>query len=145
MGKLVSRAEKLSEKEKDPEIVECLDTFVKITRSHWKGLFHCIEDPRIPRTNATIEVKINRMKRSYRRISGRNNWHGYLVRFGPSLVLLEESWTRSRILDAIKRIPYEEFRKTWSNFNERKEKLRRLRKAGKSFSEILCLTEKRWA
>jgi len=55
LGRLVSKVEKLSANEKDPEIVGCLETFVKITRSHWKGLFHCMEDPRIPRTNVTIE------------------------------------------------------------------------------------------
>jgi hypothetical protein len=144
LGMLVSKVEKISAREKDPEIKDCLVTFVKVTKSHREGLFHCIEDARIPRTNTTIEVKIGRMKRGYRRISGRKSWHGYLVRFGASLVMLEESWTREQVLDVIKRIPYEEYRRTRSGSEEKRERLRRLRKAGKNFFGMLGSAEEKW-
>jgi len=146
LGMLVSKAEKISVKEEDPDVRRCLETFVKITRSHWDGLFYCIDDERIPRTNTTIEVKINRMKKGYRRISGKNSWHEYLVRFGPPLALLdEESCTREQILDMIKRIPYEDYKKTWNSSEERRQKLRRLWRAGKNFLEMLRSAEGRWS
>jgi len=144
LGMLVSKAKRMSMKEKDPETKECLNTFVKITRSHWGGLFYCIDDERIPRTNVTIEVKISRMKRGYRRISGRNCWHGYLVRFGSSLAMLEESWTRERMLNMIKRIPYGDYRRTRSGSEEKRERFRRLGRAGKKFLGMLSSAEGKW-
>lgn len=144
LGMLVSKVKRMSMKEKDPETRECLGTFVKVTKSHWDGLFHCMDDERIPRTNVTIEVKIGRMKRDYRRISGRKCWHGYLVRFGSSLAMLEESWTREQILDVIKRIPYENYGRTRSGSEEKRERLRRLGRARKNFFGMLNSAEKKW-
>ncbi|MDI6884233.1 MAG: hypothetical protein QMD00_03780, partial [Hadesarchaea archaeon] len=96
------------------------------------------------RTTVTMVVKFSRMKRGYRIISGRSCWHGYLVRFGSSLAMLEESWARERMLDMIKRIPYGDYRRTRSGFEEKRERLRRLGKAGKNFLGMLSSAEGKW-
>jgi len=45
----------------------------------------------------------------------------------------------------IKRIPYEDYKKTWNSSEERRQKLRRLWRAGKNFLEMLRSAEGRWS
>jgi hypothetical protein len=43
----------------------------------------------LPRTNNEMELTIRAIKTRYRRISGRKNWNGYLLRYGRCVAYYE--------------------------------------------------------
>jgi len=45
-------------------------------------LVQCYDREAFPCTNNEMERSIRALKTRYRRISGRKNWHGYLLRYG---------------------------------------------------------------
>ncbi len=45
----------------------------KVTESYWAGLFHCYDDPRIPRTSNRIEGVFGKGKRILRACAGRKS------------------------------------------------------------------------
>jgi hypothetical protein len=59
--------------------------FVSALRRFWPGLFHCYDQPLLPRTNNEIELYYHRLKRQRRRNTGRKGTQDYLVRYGPYL------------------------------------------------------------
>jgi hypothetical protein len=48
-----------------------LSTFRKVTASYWPGLFHCYDDPDLPRTNNVLEHYFGSVRYHERRVSGR--------------------------------------------------------------------------
>lgn len=48
-----------------------LQHFVKVTRSFWPGLFHCYDNPEIPRTNNDLEQSFGSYRYNERRATGR--------------------------------------------------------------------------
>ena len=62
------------------------DHFVGALRRYWPGLFHCYDQPLVPRTNNEMEIFYNQLKRQRRRNTGRKGTQDYLVRYGPYLV-----------------------------------------------------------
>jgi hypothetical protein len=61
------------------------DHFVSALRRSWPGLFHCYDQPLLPRTNNEMELYYHRLKRQRRRNTGRKGTQDYLVRYGPYL------------------------------------------------------------
>ena len=53
------------------------------------SLVQCYDREEFPRTNNEMEGRIRRLKTRYRRISGRKNWNGYLLRYGRSVAYYE--------------------------------------------------------
>jgi hypothetical protein len=53
------------------------------------GLVQCYDLEGFPRTNNAMERTIRAVKMPYRRISGRKNWNGYLLRYGRCVVYQE--------------------------------------------------------
>jgi len=53
------------------------------------GLVQCYDLSGFPRTNNDMELSIRASKTRYRRISGRKNWNGYLLRYGRCVVYYE--------------------------------------------------------
>jgi hypothetical protein len=45
--------------------------FLKVTKSYWRGLFHCYEIPGLPRTNNGLEQTFGTVRHGERRATGR--------------------------------------------------------------------------
>jgi len=45
--------------------------FLKVTKSYWRGLFHCYEYPELPRTNNDLEQVFGSVRHHERRATGR--------------------------------------------------------------------------
>jgi hypothetical protein len=69
--------EKLRENEQ-----RCLTHFLHITQGLRPHLIQCYDRADFPRTNNEMEGYIRALKTRYRRVSGRKNWNGYLLRYG---------------------------------------------------------------
>jgi hypothetical protein len=60
----------------------CLTHFLQITQGLRPQLIQCYDRADFPRTNNEMEGYIRALKTRYRRVSGRKNWNGYLLRYG---------------------------------------------------------------
>jgi hypothetical protein len=47
--------------------------FLKVTKSYWRGLFHCYEIPGLPRTNNELEQTFGTVRHGERRATGRKS------------------------------------------------------------------------
>lgn len=47
--------------------------FLKVTKSYWRGLFHCYEIPDLPRTNNALEQTFGSVRHHERRATGRKS------------------------------------------------------------------------
>lgn len=47
--------------------------FLKVTRSYWRGLFHCYEIAGLPRTNNALEQTFGAVRHAERRVTGRKS------------------------------------------------------------------------
>ena len=54
----------------DPAVAAWATHFYKVTRSYWRGLFHCYDDPAIPRTNNDLEQYFGTARHHERRVTG---------------------------------------------------------------------------
>jgi hypothetical protein len=54
-----------------PEVAGWLRQFVKVTKSHWQGLFGCYQNQELPRTNNDLEHLFGSQRYHERRASGR--------------------------------------------------------------------------
>jgi hypothetical protein len=61
---------------------ECLTEFLQVLSNLRPHLVQCYDRKDFPRTNNDMERSIGGLKTQYRRISGRKNWNGYLLRYG---------------------------------------------------------------
>ncbi len=52
-------------------LAEAATQFVKVSRSYWKGLFHCYSHPDLPRTNNASEQGFGSFRYAERRATGR--------------------------------------------------------------------------
>jgi hypothetical protein len=59
---------------------EPLRHFVKVTRSFWPGLFHCYDNPALPRTNNDLEQRFGSYRYHERRATGRKTASASTVR-----------------------------------------------------------------
>jgi hypothetical protein len=62
---------------------EALNHFLKVTRSYRPGLFHCYDDPNIPRTNNDLEHTFGQYRYHERRATGRKRGAPNAVLHGP--------------------------------------------------------------
>jgi hypothetical protein len=61
--------------------------FLKVTKSYWRGLFHCYEFPELPRTNNDLEQVFGSVRQHERRATGRKGASpGTVVRGAVRLV-----------------------------------------------------------
>jgi hypothetical protein len=61
--------------------------FVKVSRSYWPGLFHCYDDPDLPRTNNALEQQFGSYRWHERRITGRKTASPAMVQRGQVRIL----------------------------------------------------------
>jgi hypothetical protein len=71
----------LRQKEQAGELQSAVLLFLKVTKSYWKGLFHCYRFPEgtLPRTNNDLEHCFGSVRYSERRASGRRGASPALV------------------------------------------------------------------
>ena len=55
----------------DERVAAWATTFYKVTRSYWRGLFHCYDRPEVPRTNNDLEQYFGTARHHERRATGR--------------------------------------------------------------------------
>ncbi len=54
----------------DPRVAAWATHFYTVTRNYWAGLFHCYDDPTIPRTNNELEQYFGMARHQERRATG---------------------------------------------------------------------------
>jgi hypothetical protein len=67
----------------------CLRHFLQVTASLRPRLIACYDVPGLPRTNNDMEGFMRGIKTRYRRVSGRKNWHRYVLRSGRRVAYYE--------------------------------------------------------
>ena len=67
---------------------ECLEEFLRVLHNVRPYLIQCDDVEDFPRTNNEMEGAIRKVKTRYRRISGRKNWSGYLLRHGRNVAFI---------------------------------------------------------
>jgi hypothetical protein len=112
------------------------------------GLVQCYNLAGFPRTNNDMERTIRAIKMHYRRISGRKNWNGYLLRYGRC-VAYQEWWHQqpdgpARLVQRLQHVDPAAFRLVRQQTRERhEEQLNRSRFLQRPL-EYLASLERRW-
>ena len=131
-----------------PDEQECLDHFLKVLANLRPGLIHCYDVAKFPRTNHDMEGYIGARKTRYRRISGRKNWNGDLLRYG-SRVSYYDWWAQEaerkrkldRLLQQVDRDRWQHMRK--QTCGSPSEQLKRFRFRHRQ-AAVLAGLEARW-
>ncbi len=63
----------------DEAVTEWATTFYTVTRSYWRGLFHCYDMPELPRTNNDLEQYFGKARHHERRATGHKRATSALV------------------------------------------------------------------
>jgi hypothetical protein len=83
---------------------DALTHFLKVTRSYRAGLFHCYDDPAIPRTNNDLEHYFGQHRYHERRATGQKRGSPHAVLHGP-VRLVAGAITRLRSFTAAELAP----------------------------------------
>ncbi len=131
--------------ETDDDLVsEALKEFVRVLRSHWWGLFFCYDDDRIPRTNNGMESFIGSKKQAYRRITGRQHWGRYIVRFGMGIVMGHDLDETGDIMAVLEEVAPSSSAAVRERLERNRGPGRRLARIRASFGEMLVKFESAW-
>ena len=112
------------------------------------GLVQCYDIEGFPRTNTDMERNIRAVKMHYRRISGRQNWNSYLLRYGRC-VAYQEWWHQqpdgdARLHARLVQVAPASWRQVRQETRDRhEEQLNRYRFRHRPL-EYLASLEKRW-
>ena len=68
-------------------LAPAVDTFLKVTRSYWPGLFQCYEVADLPATNNDLEHLFGVLRCQERRVTGQKAASAHLVVRGPVRLL----------------------------------------------------------
>jgi hypothetical protein len=71
----------------DPAVATWATHFYRVTRSYWRGLFHCYDRPEIPRTNNDLEHYFGTARHHERRVTGQKRPTSAVVVRGPVRVV----------------------------------------------------------
>jgi hypothetical protein len=112
------------------------------------GLVQCYDLPGFPRTNNDMEISIRALKTRYRRISGRKNWNGYLLRYGRCVAYYEWWMNQPRgaaLLEArLRQTPAQRWREVRQQTQDhQREQLNRFRFRHRPQAYLASL-EERW-
>jgi hypothetical protein len=128
---------------------ECLDHFLKVIANLRPGLIQCYDREGFPRTNNAMEGSIRAIKTRYRRISGRQNWNSYLLRYGSS-VAYYDYWVHQEVgkqalEERLKQVPPQRWREARKAIRSgHSEQLKRFRFLHHRQTYLTSL-EQRWA
>lgn len=81
----------------------------QIFRSFWWGLFTCYDVDGLPRTNNDLERFMRFLKSGQRRISGRQNVHDPILRYGAFLAFLDPQENEALLLERLLAVSHEAF------------------------------------
>ncbi len=79
--------EEVVKAKEEPSVAEWAVHFYKVSRSYWRGLFHCYEIPEVPRTNNDLEQFFGKARHHERRATGQKSPTSGLVVRGPVRVV----------------------------------------------------------
>lgn len=78
-------------------------------RNLWWGLFTCYDVPDLPRTNNELERFLRQLKMGQRRISGRQNVHSFIIRYGRYAAYLDFQESQPELLRRLQQVPQADF------------------------------------
>jgi hypothetical protein len=84
---LLARRRRAAATARESAVGKGLNHFLKVTKSYWRGLFHCYESSDLPRTNNDLEHTFGSPRSHERRASGRRRASPGLVVMGSARVL----------------------------------------------------------
>src|SRR4051812_4209535 len=144
LSALLSKIRRAATQAKDPAVAERLRWFVKVTKSHWSGLFHCYTSSDIPRTNNDLEHLFGSHRYHERRASGRQQGGSGLVVQGSVRVVASLA-TRLRPEEGLKlRTGYvEDWRRLRAQLDKRRETRRKQRRFRRDPAKFLSQLEER--
>lgn len=144
-----TRASQLRTSSLAPVERECLKAFLQQLANLRPYLVHCYDRAGFPRTNNDMERCIRSLKTRYRRISGRKNWHSYLLRYGRCVAYYEwreqDATRRQQLVKQVARLDrarWRELRRKAST--AQREQFMRFRFRHKR-TAFLAALEQRWA
>lgn len=90
---------------RDEAVAEWAVHFYKVTRSYWRGLFHCYDMPEVPRTNNDLEQYFGAARHHERRATGHKRATSALVVRGSVRVVAAvatplRAWTAQELRPA---------------------------------------------
>jgi len=132
LSQILTKMKQAARQTKDDELREQLQTFVKVTKSYWSGLFRCYESIDIPRTNNDLEHLFGSYRYHERRASGRKSASASLVVQGGSRIVAELA-TRLRPKEGLA-LP-KGYLITWRREREELEKRREARRQQRRFRQ----------
>ena len=142
-------SQEMTKEGRSPMERECLEEFLRVLHNLRPYLIQCYDVEDFPRTNNEMEGAIRKVKTRYRRISGRKNWSGYLLRHGRNVAFYEwwdanpQRWKRfERLAKNVDRQYWKQMRK--ETISAQSEQLKRFRFRHKR-EEFLATLEQRWA
>ncbi len=125
LSQILTQLRQVARQTKNAAVIAQLQNFVKVTKSYWKGLFHCYESKDIPRTNNDLEHLFGSYRYHERRASGRKRGSTSLVAAGgPRLVA--GLATRQRPEESL--VLPQGYVDDWRQFREELEKRREARR-----------------
>jgi hypothetical protein len=144
LSALLSKIRQATARAKNPGVAEPLRRFVKVTKSYWRGLFHCYEVPDLPRTNNDLEHLFGSHRYHERRASGRKQASPGLVVQGSVRVTASLA-TRLRPEEGLKlRTGYvDDWRRLRADLDKRRESRRKQRRFRRNPARYLDQLEKR--
>lgn len=110
-----------------PEDAAVIDHIAQRTEAWAPGLFHCYEEPAIPRTDNGLEHYIGALKRQRRRITGRKKVADYITRHGPYAVFYDPTEPPAETLARFRRVSAAEFQREWACFQAAQTGQRQIR------------------
>jgi len=110
-----------------PDETPIIEHIVKRTQAWAPGLFHCYEEPAIPRTDNGLEQYIGVLKRQRRRTTGHKAVADYITRHGPYAVFYDPEDTPEETLDRFRQVSTQEFREERERFRAAQACQRRIR------------------
>ena len=87
-----------------------VENILKFMASYWEGLFYHYDKAVIPRTNNDLERFIRCLKVTFRKITGRASCHGFVVRYGAFVALLDGSLSYDEVFGRFRVVGYGVFR-----------------------------------
>jgi hypothetical protein len=127
-----------------PEDAAVIDHIIQRTADWAPGLFHCYEEPAIPRTDNGLEQYIGLLKRQRRRITGRKKVADYIIRHGPYAVFYDPAEPPAETLARFRQVSATEFQREWAGFQSAQTGQRQIRSFRRDPDRYLQRLEHLW-
>ena len=124
---------------------DILVNFLKFMVSYWEGLFHYYDESSlVPRTNNDLERFIRSLKVLHRKVTGRASCHGFVVRYGAFVVLLDGGLSCDEVLLRFRSVGYGVFRQCFSEIRGFRCRVGFKRRLVKNFKSCISTLEAEW-